>query len=107
MPAYADRFPYGLKDSGISEERLKNAFEKKLIILLGDQDIDENHIYLTKTPGANAQGKHRFERGQNFYKTAKHEAARLRVPLEWDLKIARGVGHSNEKMAKAAAALLF
>jgi dienelactone hydrolase len=107
MPAFSDRFPYGLKDSGITKERLKQAFQQKLIILLGDQDIDEHHISLRKTPEAVAQGKHRFERGLNFYKTAKHEATRRRIPLEWAFKIVRGVGHSNEKMAEAAAELLF
>jgi len=106
MPTSKHKFPYGLKNSGISVKRLKKAFGQELIILLGDKDTDENHKYLRKTPEATAQGKHRFERGKKFYETAKHESAKLKIPLKWNLEIVNGVGHSNSKMAKAAAKLL-
>jgi hypothetical protein len=99
-------FPYGLKESPISLKQLRNAFSQNLIVLLGDKDTDENHKHLRKTQEAMAQGKHRFERGKNFFQSGKHEAARLNVPLNWKVKTVQGVGHSNSKMAKAAAKLL-
>ena len=106
MPTNRFEFPYGLKKSRTSVGKLKGAFGKNLIILLGDKDTDENHKYLRKTPEAMAQGRHRFERGKNFFETAKRQAVRLQTPLNWKLKTVKGVGHSNSKMAKAAAKLL-
>ena len=106
MPSDDFEFPYGLKGSGISVETLKKTFSKNLIILLGNQDTDENHKYLRKTPKAMAQGKHRFERGKSFFLTAKREAAKLKTRLRWKAKVIKNVGHSNSKMAEAAAKLL-
>ena len=102
FPSFNWGYPYGLSRSGMTKEKLKRAFRKQLIILLGDKDTDEDHKYLRKTPKAMAQGKHRFERGQTFYETAKLESARLGVALKWKMEVVRGVGHSNKGMAKEA-----
>jgi hypothetical protein len=102
MPSYDRPFPYGLKDSEITEEDLKKVFERKLRILLGDKDINPHHKYLKQTPRTNVQGKHRYDRGKRFYETARREAEKLQVSLNWELSIVRGVGHSNSKMAKEA-----
>jgi len=106
MPSDVE-FPYGLKSSGVSDEGLKSAFDKKLVILLGDQDIDENDRYLSRTPQALEQGRHRFERGHVFFRVAKQEANRLHTELRWELRIAPGVGHDNSKMAPWGARALF
>jgi len=102
LPSDDYDFPYGLKGSGISVDVLKQAFSENLIILLGDQDTDENHKHLRKTPEAMSQGKNRFERGRNFYKVARRESEKLQLPLKWKIKTVKNVGHSNSKMAKAA-----
>jgi archaellin len=106
MPTKRFEFPYGLKKSPISLKQLKNAFKQNLIVLLGDKDTDENHKHLRKTREAMAQGKHRFARGINFFKSAKRETARLKVPLNWKVKTVEGVSHSNLRMAEAAAKLI-
>ncbi len=106
MPTNRWAYPYGLKKSGISLDRLKDAFKQNLIILLGDKDTNEKDKYLRRTPEAMAQGKHRFERGKAFFETARREAARLETPFKWKVRVVRGVGHSNSKMARAAASLL-
>ena len=106
MPSGRFEFPYGLKKSRISLKQLRNAFSQNLIVLLGDKDTDENDKYLRKTKEAMAQGKHRFERGKNFFESAKRETSRLNTPLNWTLRTVAGVGHSNSGMAKAAAKLL-
>ncbi len=102
LPSYTTKFPYGLKASGITETELKKAFGKKVVILLGDKDINPRHKYLNKSPQAKAQGKHRYERGRHFYEVAKREAEKLHVPLKWELVVVRGVGHNNARMAKRA-----
>ena len=95
-------FPYGLKGSGVSVSDLANAFEKKLILWLGDKDTDPRHKHLKRSAQARAQGKHRFERGKRFYESACEMAIRLGLPFNWELRIAHGIGHSNARMAKTA-----
>ena len=107
MPDLKVRFPYGLKDSGMTQERLKQALGKKLTILLGEDDTDEHHRGLRKTIDAMAQGKHRLERGITFYKTAKATAAEIGAQFRWELKKAPDVGHSNRQMAPWATDVLF
>jgi len=101
------RFPYGLKDSGMTQERLKQALGKKLTILLGEDDTNEHHRGLRKTSGAMAQGKHRLERGITFYKTAKAIATEIGAQFRWELEKVPGVGHSNRNLAPWAADVLF
>ena len=107
MPDFKVRFPYGLKDSGMTQERLKQALGKKLTILLGEDDTDKHHHGLRKTIEAMAQGKHRLERGITFYKTAKATATEIGAQLRWELKKVPDVGHSNRDMAPWAADVLF
>lgn len=106
MPTTKHEFPYGLRKTRISRKGLKKSFSQKLVVLLGEKDTDENHKHLRKTKEAMAQGKHRFERGTNFFNTAKRESTKVKAPFKWQFKEVKGVGHSNSGMAKAAAKLL-
>lgn len=103
MPDRSIAAPYGLGGSGLGAERLAQAFSRRLIVLLGDADIDPEHRALRRTPEANAQGAHRFARGHAFYQQAQRAAAELGVPLAWKLEVAPGVAHSNARMAPHAA----
>ena len=51
------------------------------------------------------QGKHRFERGNFFYKMAKDEANELGIVFNWKLQTVPNVGHSNTNIAPVAAKL--
>jgi len=106
MPDFSIGFPYGLKNSEITEDNLKDSFQKRLIVLLGEEDTDEHHKELRRTPKAMQQGKQRFERGHKFYETAEKEADNLAVKLNWTLKTVPGVAHNNPKMVVAAAEVL-
>ncbi|MGL4975529.1 MAG: hydrolase, partial [Bosea sp. (in: a-proteobacteria)] len=59
------------------------------------------------TDGANAQGAHRFARGQNFVAVSARQAAALGAPYNWRMQVVPGVGHEQAKMADAAGAALF
>jgi predicted amidohydrolase YtcJ/poly(3-hydroxybutyrate) depolymerase len=107
MPTFETEQPYGLGTSGVSEAQLRKAMALPLIVLLGEKDIDPNDKNLPRDAGARAQGEHRFERGQNFYKAGQAEAKRLQVELRWTLQTVPDVGHDNAKMAPAAAQALF
>lgn len=106
MPTYGEKFPYGLTGTDITNDEIGKAFSKKLIVLLGEKDTEQDSKNLRNTSEAMAQGKHRFERGQTFYKTAIQSASILNFPLNWELKTVPGVGHSNSGMAKTAVTLL-
>jgi dienelactone hydrolase len=107
LPSYYEEFPYGLSKSGLTAESLKTAFGKELIILLGDQDTLEHQKNLNKSVGAMRQGRHRFARGMNFFKVAQEESGKRGTTLAWKLQTVAGAGHSNSKMAGAAAQALF
>lgn len=106
MPDFDLRFPYGLKDSGLSAGALGRVLGKNLVVLLGEKDTDTNHATLSRTAGAMAQGRQRFERGQNFFRAGKKQAEELRVPFGWLLKTVPEAGHDNAPMSQAAASLL-
>jgi pimeloyl-ACP methyl ester carboxylesterase len=99
-------WPYGFAGTGLSEADLPAFLASDLIVLLGDQDINETQRSLRRTPEAMAQGKHRFERGHAFFQAGRDQAARLGVPLRWRLEVVPGVGHDQTGMAPAAAALM-
>jgi dienelactone hydrolase len=107
IPRYTEEFPYGLNKSGLASETVKDAFGKELIILLGDQDTLEHQKSLNKSVGAMRQGRQRFARGMHFFKVAQEEAGKRGATLAWRLQTVAGAGHSNSKMAGAAAQALF
>lgn len=106
MPDLAVAFPYGLAKSPATESSLKRSLERNLTVLLGDHDTDSDHAQLRKTPRALAQGRHRMERGQNFFKQASERCAALKCQFGWQMKFVPGAGHSNAQMAGDAAAVL-
>ena len=107
MPSFpGKRFPYGLRGSGCSPERLRRAFGRRLVILLGEQDTDADDPHLRQSSGAKRQGSNRFERGRAFYDTARGEAEKLGVALEWELRTVPGAAHFDPQMMPAAAQIL-
>lgn len=107
LPSFEHAFPYGLKDSGVTDAELKGSLQKPVVVLLGEADIDPNHPSIPNAPEARAQGLHRFSRGLNYFKFASEQAVRLGVPFGWKIATAPGVGHSNTDMAAFAAEQLF
>jgi hypothetical protein len=101
------KYPFGTKDMGIDNERLKMLLQKDLVVQLGDKDNDPNHKQLPKSAFAMKQGTNRFERGHYFYEKAKEQAQRLGVPFNWKLRIVQGAAHQNELMAIDAAKYLY
>jgi pimeloyl-ACP methyl ester carboxylesterase len=107
LPRFTEEFPYGLGNTGLASETIKQAFGKELTILLGDRDILENQKSLNKSVGAMKQGKQRFARGMNFFRVAQEESVQRGVSFEWKLQTVPGAGHSNSQMAAIAAQALF
>lgn len=106
MPAFSVKFPYGLGGSPATEESLKKSLGREFVLMLGDRDTDSNHKDLRKTPKAMAQGAHRLERGQNYFREAVIRAAGLKSAFAWQLQVVPGAAHQNSKMSRSAAAVL-
>lgn len=108
LPIKNNDFPYGLKGTEYSYDQMEKAFSKKLIVLLGQKD-DQNETRGTMlhTPSADLQGLGRFERGVYFYRTSEMIAKTIGVPLNWRMELVKDVGHDYKSMGQAAAALLY
>src|SRR5699024_1051299 len=76
-------FPYGLKNTAVNEEILKQRFEQHLVIQLGENDNDPNARYLRTADEAMEQGAHRFERGHFFFDRAKEISKEMGIDLGW------------------------
>lgn len=107
LPDFAIKFPYGLQNSPMTDERLKAALSAPMLVLLGEKDTNENDKHLPKNTEAMAQGQNRLARGHHFYQSAEAASQRLHIPLRWKKVIVPGVGHDNSKMAPVAAKAMF
>lgn len=105
MPDYTIDFPLGLRNSPIGKEALFSAYEKKVLVILGEADTDTTSTNFQKGPEYNKQGLNRFERGQTFFNVSAKRAKELNTPFHWKLITLPGVAHSNAETAIAAGAL--
>lgn len=99
-------FPYGLRNIGGPSSISKKVFQKNLIVFLAEGDTIRDS-YLNVSDEADRQGSNRFERGNNFFKTAENYAARKKIPFHWQLRTLPNAAHSNRSMAPAAADILY
>jgi len=106
MPNPKRPYPYGLGNTEVDDKQLRISFSKKFVLLLGTKDTDTQDKNLRKTPEANAQGPHRFGRGKEYLRQSRILAKQMDLKLKWKLKTVRNVGHSNSKMAPAAAKMI-
>ena len=98
-----------LTDSEL-DQKLNKVLDLKLFIITGEDDT-----WIDNRPERSWQGKHRFERAQNFYKIMKEEDQKLKTkgirskdkPFQFRLHTMHGVGHNSNTAAANAAGLLF
>lgn len=107
LPDLSTSFPYGLKGTPITDGDLRRVLTTPLVVLLGTADTDPKSRLLWHTPEAEAQGPHRFARGQFFFARGEEAARALHVPFGWRLAFAPDVGHSDEGMAPFAVRQFF
>ena len=92
-------FPYGLKNI---ETDLQRAYQKKLIILLGELDNDPSLGTFRTTDLAMQQGAHRLERGTTFYKASQELTTNNHWTFNWEIDTVSNVGHNYRKMSENA-----
>jgi hypothetical protein len=72
---------------------------------IGSKDT-EPFSSVNQSKGAKKQFLNRFQRANNFFISSSDVAKKHNLYFNWDYKIIKGVGHSNTKMALAAAEVL-
>jgi hypothetical protein len=109
-PDLAVDYPYGLGGvAGRRDRLLREALGRKLVIMPGTEDTEEDETKdpdLPTSEGAMKQGKNRLERARNFHKAAGRAARKLGVRLNWELREVKGVAHRNSGMVPEAADVL-
>ena len=103
MPRSDVAFPLGLMNVPAKVAPRREAFSRRMIVLLGEKDTDPNHKHLSHSSALDKQGLFRLERGQNFFATAQAAAKDDGVVLAWKQVVVPGAEHSNKQMAVAAA----
>ncbi len=100
--------PFGLKNTSIKEDDLKNAFKKRLVIFNGELDNEnETGGTLLRSTTVDKQGLHRLERGAFFYNNAKTKAEKMNTEFNWDLKVIPNIGHNHREMGDAVGRYLY
>jgi predicted esterase len=92
-------YPYGSKNTPITDNSIKNSFKKHLIILLGENDNDPKLGTFRETELAMKQGAHRLERGSNFYQKSLELATQTSSIFNWEVDTIEKVGHNYRKMS--------
>jgi hypothetical protein len=106
------KWPFGLKNSDITDAMLKDSFDRYFLLMLGMSDVSTkpNTEYVASIfDKVTDQGKHRLERGRNFFNGVLKKSNELDTFLKWGLvEVPTKDGHSNTKqMVPFAAELLY
>lgn len=107
LPDAQQDFPQGLAGIGLAGDALTQLLRTPLVILAGDRDTDTQDPNLPAEPAALRQGPHRFARAHHYYAAGQQAAARLGIPLAWQLHEVAGIGHDGESMSHVCAHLWF
>lgn len=100
-----DRWRYGFNDPVpyVTTQGDPKAFEaryfgRRVIYLLGGNDVDPNHSALDKSCAGEAQGAFRLERGNNYFAHLQRRARAQNLALRHSRVEVPGVGHEAERM---------
>ena len=105
-------WPFGLKNSDIDNKKLKQAFGKYFLLMLGraDTSTKPNSPYVADHwEIINSQGEHRLARGRNFFKSAVTKSKEVNQFFKWGMvEVPTTKGHSNtEQMVPYAAEMFY
>jgi poly(3-hydroxybutyrate) depolymerase len=106
LPDFSTAFPYGLKNTAVTEADLRQALALPMTVLIGTADTDPVLHALRHTPEADAQGPDRLARGKFFFARAEEAARGRQIRLGWHWATAPNVDHSDQRMAPFAVKLL-
>ena len=102
FPDASQNFPYGVRNIPyVTPETIRKYLAKPIILQLATGDTIRES-YLRKTPEAEAQGRNRYERGNQFYRYLHRIAAEHNWPCNWQKIEEQGIGHHSTGMGRRA-----
>ncbi|MDC3271643.1 hypothetical protein OAU58_01440 [Gammaproteobacteria bacterium] len=99
-------YPFGIKNMNVSDERIEWFLRLKGGVFLGDADNDPAHRSLPSMRKAKKQGRHRFERGTNFFNDLITLGVEKNLPFRWRYQSVPRVAHDNAGMSLAVSEFL-
>lgn len=100
-------FPYGTKKSPAEGANYNNLFNKKVFVLVGENDVDPNSFDLRHNEIVDKQGLNRLERAQYFYTKSREAATKSAGAFNWKYYPLKGAGHDFIATSSAAATFLY
>ena len=105
-------WPFGLTNSDIDDGKLKKAFSKYFLLMLGRSDTSTkpNSEYVKEHwDTINLQGEHRLARGRNFFESAVEKSKEVDQFFKWGMvEVPTKKGHgSTEQMVPYAAEMFY
>jgi poly(3-hydroxybutyrate) depolymerase len=102
-----DSFPYSLVGSRAGENELRQAFAKRFVLMVGENDVDPDDEGSMQSGPVKKQGESAVERGENFFKAATSVATDIGAKLAWELIELPTGTREAEAVSRAASELLF
>ena len=104
-------WPFGLTNSNIDNAKLRQAFNKYFLLMLGraDTSTKPNTPYVADHWDIiSLQGEHRLARGRNFFKSAVDKSKEVNQFFKWGMvEVPTTKGHSNTEQMVSYAAEMF
>ena len=104
-------WPFGLTNSNIDNTKLKQAFGRYFLLMLGraDTSTKPNTPYVAEHWDIiSMQGEHRLARGRNFFKSAVAKSKEVNQFFKWGMvEVPTTKGHSNTEQMVPYAAEMF
>jgi len=106
LPSLAIDYPIGMGGLGFDERRLRAYLQRRLVILLGEEDNDPSAPDLPRADNAVEQGPHRLARGLWHFDHCTKLAESLGTSLAWRLELVPGAGHVSQQIYDRGADIL-
>lgn len=103
MPDLETPWPFGLGESGLDAQALRDLLAFPLAVMAGTADTRTTGRFFPKGPRSMRQGAHRHERAHNYVRAGHAAAERMQARCAWRVIDVPGVGHDGEAMSCAAA----
>lgn len=100
-------FPYGTQVSPAENETHHSLLAKRVSVIVGDKDVDENSFGLRHNSEVDRQGLNRYTRAQYYYTKTQEYAISEGATFNWQFQILPNVGHDYTATSAAAALLLY
>ena len=102
-----DSFPYSLVGSRAGENELRQAFSKRFVLMVGENDVDPDDEGSMQSAPVKKQGESAVERGENFFKAATSVATDIGAKLAWELIELPTGTREAEAVSRAAVEILY